>query len=233
MRAANSAGKRTRWRQTLRRMLAPMAGRGACSCCRLPAKHTQWVVLDLSFIVNHRQPVSIFMERAVAFRALPNDLQASVLDGEPCAQTGGAGKSDIAVRGVAFRAGNASGAASNGPAKPVPVWPVCGLMAAAAMGAHAATFRLSAGRLARSLPPVISSAWYCRPPGTPVFAHSQTLAGLTPRRRATSACEPNSSMRSCSVIARILGPPKSKRNTFFARRLGKPKKVLAFHLWKP
>ena len=99
--------------------------------------------------------------------------------------------------------------------------------------AHADTFRLSAGRIARSLPPVISSAWYCRPPGTPVFAHSQTLAGLTPRRRATSACEPNSSMRSCSVIARILGLPKSKRNTFFARRLGKPKKVLALHLWKP
>ena len=29
--------------------------------------------------------------------------------------------------------------------------------------AHADTFRLSAGRIARSLPPVISSAWYCRP----------------------------------------------------------------------
>ena len=36
MKAANSAGKRTRWRQRLRRMLAPMAGRGACSCGHLP-----------------------------------------------------------------------------------------------------------------------------------------------------------------------------------------------------
>ena len=87
--------------------------------------------------------------------------------------------------------------------------------------AHAAAFRLSAGRLARSSPPVSSSTWYCRPSGTPVFAHSQTLAGLTPRRRATSACEPNSSMRSCSVIARILGLPKSKRNTFFRPALRK------------
>ena len=233
MRAASSRCMPQRLRLLLRRMLEQAVRCGSYSCGGLPTKHAQRVRFDFFFVLDDREPVGFFVQRPVAFRALPNDLQASVIDCEPCAQTVGAGKSDIAVRGVAFRAGNASGAASNGPAKPVPVWPVCGLMAAAAMGAHAATFRLSAGRLARSSPPVSSSTWYCRPSGTPVFAHSQTLAGLTPRRRATSACEPNSSMRSCSVIARILGLPKSKRNTFFARRLGKPKKVLAFHLWKP
>lgn len=62
--------------------------------------------------------------------------------------------------------------------------------------AHAATFRLSAGLDAFSLLLVISCAWYCRPSGTPVLAHSQTLAGSAPRRRATFACDPNSSMRS-------------------------------------
>ena len=158
MKAASSAGKQTRWRQTLRRMLEQAVRCGWCS-----------------------------------FRPQPG-----CAGDQPNGSANEAGKE----RKDQF----------------------C---------AHADTFRLSAGRIARSLPPVISSAWYCRPPGTPVFAHSQTLAGLTPRRRATSACEPNSSMRSCSVIARILGLPKSKRNTFFARRLGKPKKVLALHLWKP
>lgn len=138
MKAPTTRSKPAQRRRALRRRWGRGGGCVWCSCCRLPAKHTQWVGLDLSFVVNHRQPVGVFMQRPEAFRALPDDLQASVLDGKPCAQTSGAGKSDIAVRGVAFRAGSASGAASNGSAKPVPVWTACGLMASAAMGAHAA-----------------------------------------------------------------------------------------------
>ena len=157
MRAANSAGKQTRWRQTLRRMLEQAVRCGSCSCGGLPTKHAQRVRFDFFFVLDDREPVGFFVQRPVAFRALPNDLQASVIDCEPCAQTVGAGKSDIAVRGVAFRAGNASGAASNGPAKPVPVWPVCGLMAAAAMGAHAAACSRDARSTAQSTSGLMSS----------------------------------------------------------------------------
>ena len=158
MKAPTTGSKPVPQRRALRRRWGPGGGCVWCSCCRLPAKHTQWVGLDLSFVVNHRQPVGVFMQRPEAFRALPDDLQASVLDGKPCAQTSGAGKSDIAVRGVAFRAGSASGAASNGSAKPVPVWTACGLMASAAMGAHAAC-----SRLVRSACKAISDWPSCQP----------------------------------------------------------------------
>ena len=85
--------------------------------------------------------------------------------------------------------------------------------------AHADTFRLSAGRIARRLPPVISILPGTAAPWNASFAHSQTLAGLTARGdEQPRPQEPNSSMRSCSVIARILDF-QSQNATLFARRL--------------
>ena len=198
-------------RRALQRRRGPGGGCVWCSCCRLPAKHTQWVGLDLSFVVNHRQPVGVFMQRPEAFRALPDDLQASVLDGKPCAQTSGAGKSDIAVRGVAFRAGSASGAASNGSAKPVPVWTGCGLMASAAMGAHVAacsrgvrsTAQSTSGRMSsqRTAPLVARSmAGQCSAGTFPRNDQLQTVCTDLPMALAKEAGPPEISIARVSAF---------------------------------
>ena len=142
------------------------------------------------------------MQRPAAFRALPDDLQASVIDGKPCAQTSGAGKSDIAVRGVAFRAGSASGAASNGSAKPVPVWTGCGLMASAAMGAHADTRSLEFRSTAQSTSGRMSSQRTA-----PLVARSmagQCSAGTFPRNDQLQTVCTDLPM----ALAKEAGPPE-------------------------
>lgn len=181
MTAASSAGRRTRWRLLRLRTRERAAAGGWCSCGHLPTEHAQRVRLDFFFILDYRQPIGIFVHRAVALRALPDDLQASVLDGKPCAQTSGAGKSDIAVRGVAFRAGRACGASSNGSAKTVPVWLSCGLHAGCATegGDHAATCSLEFRSTAQSTSGLRSSQRTA-----PLVARSidgQCAAGTFPR----------------------------------------------------
>ena len=168
-------------RLALRRRWGRGGGCVWCSCCRLPAKHTQWVGLDLSFVVNHRQPVGVFMQRPEAFRALPDDLQASILDFEAPAQIS-AGNANIAVRDIAFRAGRACGASSNGSAKTVPVWLSCVLHAGCATegGDHAATRSLEFRSTAQSTSGRMSSQRTA-----PLVARSidgQCAAGTFPRR---------------------------------------------------
>ncbi len=142
MTAANSAGKPRGWRLLRLRTRGRAVRRGACSCGHLPTEHAQRVRLDFFFVLDYRQPIGIFVHRPIAGRALPDDLQASILDFEAPAQIG-AGNSNIAVRDIAFRAGRACGASSNGSAKTVPVWLSCGLHAGCATegGAHAACSR--------------------------------------------------------------------------------------------
>ena len=129
-------------RRALQRRWGPRGGCVWCSCGHLPTEHAQRVRLDFFFVLDYRQPIGIFVHRPIAGRALPDDLQASILDFEAPAQIG-AGNSNIAVRDIAFRAGRACGASSNGSAKTVPVWLSCVLHAGCATegGAHAACSR--------------------------------------------------------------------------------------------
>ena len=147
MTAASSAGRRTRWRLLRLRMRARAAAGGWCSCGHLPTEHAQRVRLDFFFVLDYRQPIGIFVHRSVALRTLPDDLQSPVLYFEATAQIS-SGNANIAVRDIAFRAGRACGASSNGSAKTVPVWLSCVLHAGCATegGAHAATCSLELQR---------------------------------------------------------------------------------------
>ncbi len=142
MKAPTTRSKPAQRRRALRRRLGRGGGCVWCSCGYLPTEHAQRVRLDFFFVLDYRQPIGIFVHRPIAGRALPDDLQASILDFEAPAQIG-AGNSNIAVRDIAFRAGRACGASSNGSAKTVPVWLSCGLHAGCATegGAHAACSR--------------------------------------------------------------------------------------------
>ena len=159
MTTASSAGMPQRWRLLRLRTRERAAAGGWCSCGHLPTEHAQRVRLDFFFILDYRQPIGIFVHRAVALRALPDDLQSPVLYFEAPAQIS-AGNANIAVRDIAFRAGRACGASSNGSAKTVPVWLSCGLHAGCATegGAHAAC-----SRLVRSACKAISDCPSCHP----------------------------------------------------------------------
>ena len=168
MTTASSAGMPQRWRLLRLRTRERAAAGGWCSCGHLPTEHAQRVRLDFFFILDYRQPIGIFVHRAVALRALPDDLQSPVLYFEAPAQIS-AGNANIAVRDIAFRAGRACGASSNGSAKTVPVWLSCGLHAGCATegGDHAATCCcLRDAGSATSLPAVMTCNWHWRRYGT-------------------------------------------------------------------
>ncbi len=163
-------------RRALRRRWAPGGGCGACSCGLL-AGGTQDVPL-------HIRP-EVLATDGSACGAL--DCRAVLC------------RDSAACHPVRHRRWSNANGASKGAFRSENFSSFCERFHAHSLGsarAHAATFRLSAGLDAFSLLLVISCAWYCRPSGTPVLAHSQTLAGSAPRRRATFACDPNSSMRS-------------------------------------
>ncbi len=159
MKAPTTRSKPAQRRRALRRRWGRGGGCVWCSCGHLPTEHAQRVRLDFFFVLDYRQPIGIFVHRPIAGRALPDDLQASILDFEAPAQIG-AGNSNIAVRDIAFRAGRACGASSNGSAKTVPVWLSCGLHAGCATegGAHAAC-----SLLVRSACKAISDWPSCQP----------------------------------------------------------------------
>ena len=203
MTAASSAGRRTRWRLLRLRTRERAAAGGWCSCGHLPTEHAQRVRLDFFFVLDYRQPIGIFVHRPIAGRALPDDLQASILDFEAPAQIG-AGNSNIAVRDIAFRAGRACGASSNGSAKTVPVWLSCGLHAGCATegGDHAATRSLEFRSTAQSTSGRMSSQRTA-----PLVARSmagQCSAGTFPRNDQLQTVCTDLPM----ALAKEAGPPE-------------------------
>lgn len=204
MKAPTTRSKPAQRRRALRRRWGRGGGCVWCSCGHLPTEHAQRVRLDFFFVLDYRQPVSIFVHRSVALRALPDDLQSPVLYFEAAAQIS-SGNANIAVRDIAFRAGRACGAASNGSAKTVPVWLSCGLHAGCATegGDHVATcscvLQLSANNSGRA------ALKYCkRYPGMPFLRHWDTAPVVTSHISATFDVPPSRSMRFSSFMLAIL-----------------------------
>ena len=204
MTTASSAGMPQRWRLLRLRTRERAAAGGWCSCGHLPTEHAQRVRLDFFFILDYRQPIGIFVHRAVALRALPDDLQSPALYFEATAQIS-SGNANIAVRDIAFWACRACGASSNGSANTVPVWLSCGLHAGCATegGDHAATcscvLQLSVNNSGRA------ALKYCkRYPGMPFLRHWDTAPVVTSHISATFDVPPSRSMRFSSFMLAIL-----------------------------
>ena len=190
-------------RRALQRRWGPGGGCVWWSCGHLPTEHAQRVRLDFFFILDYRQPIGIFVHRAVALRALPDDLQSPVLYFEAPAQIS-AGNANIAVRDIAFRAGRACGASSNGSAKTVPVWLSCVLHAGCATegGDHAATRSLEFRSTAQSTSGRMSSQRTA-----PLVARSmagQCSAGTFPRNDQLQTVCTDLPM----ALAKEAGPPE-------------------------
>lgn len=204
MTTASSAGMPQRWRLLRLRTRERAAAGGWCSCGHLPTEHAQRVRLDFFFVLDYRQPIGIFVHRSVALRTLPDDLQSPVLYFEATAQIS-SGNANIAVRDIAFRAGRACGASSNGSAKTVPVWLSCVLHAGCATegGAHAATCSLELQRSENKSGR--AALKYCkRYPGIPFFLHCDTAPVVTSHIFATFDVPPSRSMRFSSFMLAIL-----------------------------
>ena len=221
MRAANSNVGRKDGCGCLRRMLEQAVRCGSCSCGGLPTKHAQRVRFDFfSSSMTESQSVSSCSVRLHSGHCQTICRRPSSTASR--AQTVGAGSPTSPCRvAIPGRKRPSGSAASNGP-----VWPAALPGEAAAMalmrtpsayqqgGSHAV---FAAGDQLRLVRPPTWNASLC-----PLANTGRIDAKAT----SNLGQEPNSSMRSCSVIASAYSAPKVKTQHFFARRLGKPKKFL-------
>lgn len=100
--------------------------------------HAQRIGGYLLGVLEHREPVCLFDNSAVALGALPDNLRESVLDCEPCAQID-TGKTHVTVWGVAPWTIGARSTARNRPADPVSIGLAQRLVASpSVVGSHAA-----------------------------------------------------------------------------------------------